>query len=138
MIEPFKEKMDKSLKEIQESTVKQTEVSKEEANEFLKDIQENTINQVKEINKTVQELKVKIEAIKKTQPEEILEMENLGKRTGTIDGQHHQQNTGGEERISDIKDTIEENDTSIKENVKAKNFLKKNIQEIWDTTKDLT
>jgi len=38
---------------------------------------------VKEINKAVQDLKVEIETIKKTQTEEILEIENLGKRTGT-------------------------------------------------------
>jgi len=36
------------------------------ANGSLKDIQENTIKQVKEINKTVQNLKMEIEAIKKT------------------------------------------------------------------------
>ena len=42
-------------------------------------MQENTIKQVKEINKTVQDLKVEIEAIKKTQTEGILVMENLGK-----------------------------------------------------------
>jgi hypothetical protein len=40
---------------------------------------------VKEINKTVQDLKIEIEAIKKTQIEVILEMENTGKITGTID-----------------------------------------------------
>jgi hypothetical protein len=33
---------------------------------------------VKEINKTVQDLKVEIEAIEKTQTEGILEVENLG------------------------------------------------------------
>jgi hypothetical protein len=36
-----------------------------------------------EVNKTVQELKFKIGAIKKTQTEAILELENLGKRTET-------------------------------------------------------
>jgi hypothetical protein len=34
-------------------------------NRSHKDIQENTTKQVREINKTVQDLKVKIEAIKK-------------------------------------------------------------------------
>ena len=33
----------------------------------------------------MQDLKVEIEVIKKTQAEEILEMENLGKKTGTTD-----------------------------------------------------
>jgi hypothetical protein len=32
-----------------------------------------------------QDLKMEIEAIKKTQTEAILEMENIGKRTGTTD-----------------------------------------------------
>ena len=36
-------------------------------------------------NKTFQDLKMEIEAIKKTQTEGILEMENLVKRTETID-----------------------------------------------------
>ena len=61
------------------------EAFKEEMNKSLKEIQENTIKQVKEMNKTVQDLKMEIEAIKKTQTEEILEMENLGKITGTTD-----------------------------------------------------
>ena len=57
------------------------EALKEEISKSLKETEENTIKQVKEINKTVQDLKMEIEAIKKTQTEGILEMENLGKRT---------------------------------------------------------
>jgi hypothetical protein len=56
---------------------------KEEMNKSLKEIQENTIKQMKEMNKTVQDLKIEIEAIKKTLTEGILDMENLGNRTGT-------------------------------------------------------
>ena len=37
------------------------------------------------MNKTIQDLKMEIEAIKKTQMEATLEMENLGKRTGATD-----------------------------------------------------
>jgi predicted transcriptional regulator len=37
------------------------------------------------MNKSAQDLKVEIEAIKKTQTEGILEMKNLGKRTETTD-----------------------------------------------------
>ena len=37
------------------------------------------------MNKTVQDLKMEKETIKKTQTEGILEIENLGKRTGTTD-----------------------------------------------------
>jgi hypothetical protein len=36
---------------------------------------------VKELNKAIQNLKVEVETIKKTQMEAILEMENLGKRS---------------------------------------------------------
>jgi uncharacterized protein YllA (UPF0747 family) len=42
------------------------EVFKEETNKSFKDIHENTIKQMKEINKTVQDLNVQIEEIKKT------------------------------------------------------------------------
>jgi hypothetical protein len=40
---------------------------------------------MREINKTVRDLKLEIEAIKQTQNEGILKMENSRKRTGTID-----------------------------------------------------
>ena len=51
---------------------------KEERNKPLKEIQGNTIKQVKEMNKIVQNLKMEIEAIKKTQTEGILKMQNIG------------------------------------------------------------
>jgi phage-related tail protein len=54
------------------------EAFKEEMNKSLKKILENTTKPVKEINKTVQDLKVEIKEIKKTQTEEILEMGKLG------------------------------------------------------------
>jgi hypothetical protein len=56
-----------------------------ETNKSLKEIEENIMIQVKEINKIVQDMKVEIEAIDKTRTEGILEMENLGKRTGKTD-----------------------------------------------------
>jgi predicted ribosome quality control (RQC) complex YloA/Tae2 family protein len=62
-------------------------------------------------------------------------MENLGKRTGTTDPSISNRVQKMEERISAVEDTIEETDASIKENVKSKNFLTKNIQEIWNTMK---
>jgi hypothetical protein len=37
---------------------------------------------MKELNKGVQDLKVEVETIKKTQMEATLEMENVGKRSG--------------------------------------------------------
>ena len=43
-----------------------------------------------------------------------------------------------EERISGVKDMIEEIDSSVKENVKSNKFLTQNIQEIWDNMKRQT
>ena len=40
-----------------------------------------------------------------------------------------------EERISSAEDTIEEIDSSVKENIKFNESLTQNIQEIWDTMK---
>jgi hypothetical protein len=40
---------------------------------------------VKEMIKTIQDLKMKIETIKKSQREKTLELENLGKRSAVID-----------------------------------------------------
>jgi hypothetical protein len=42
------------------------------------------------------------------------------------------------ERISGVKDKIEEMYTPAKANVKSKRLLTQNIQEIWDTMKDQT
>ena len=39
---------------------------------------------MKELNKTIQDLKMKIETIKKSQRDTTLEIENLGKRSGVI------------------------------------------------------
>ena len=65
MIEDIKEDISNSLKEIQESTGKQLEALKEETRKSLKELQENTIKQMKERNKTIQDLKMKLETIKK-------------------------------------------------------------------------
>jgi hypothetical protein len=43
-------------------------------------------SQVKEMNKTVQELKMEIEEIKETQTEAIMEMLNLEKRIASTEG----------------------------------------------------
>jgi hypothetical protein len=40
---------------------------------------------MKELNKTIQDLKMEIETIKKSQRETVLEIENLGKKSGVID-----------------------------------------------------
>lgn len=51
---------------------------KEKIKKSLKEIQENTDKQQKEMNKTVEDLKLEIESIKKTQTEGILETKNFG------------------------------------------------------------
>ena len=85
MIEDFKKDINDSLKEIQEKTGKQLEALNEETQKSLKELQENTNKLVKKINKTIEDLKMEIETIKKSQRETTLEIENLGKRSGVID-----------------------------------------------------
>ena len=62
MIENSKKAINNSLKEIQKNTGKQVEAIKEETHKFLKEIQENTNKQVKELNKSILDLKMEIEA----------------------------------------------------------------------------
>ena len=57
LVEDIKKGFNNSLKEIQENTAKEVEV--------LKELQENTTKQVMELNKTIQDLKRKVETIKK-------------------------------------------------------------------------
>ena len=79
---------------------------------------------MKELNKTIKDLKMKVETIKKSQRETTLEIENLGMRSGVIDERlitNRIQET--EERISGAKDTIENTDVAVKENVKCKKLL---------------
>ena len=102
---------------------------KKEINNSLKEIQENTSKQVKELNKTIQDLKMEVETIKKSQRETTLEIENLGKKSGAIDASITNRIQEIEERISGAEDTIEKTDTTIKENVKCKKILTQNILE---------
>jgi predicted nucleic acid-binding Zn-ribbon protein len=86
-----------------------------------------------EMNKTIQDLKREVDTIKKTQSEAMLEMENLGKKSGTIDTSVTNRIHEMEERISGAEDSIENIGTTIKENAKCKKILNQNIQEIQDT-----
>ena len=54
-------------------------------NNFLKEIQKNTGKQVKELNKTIQGIKMEVETVKKSQRQTSLGIEILGKKSGTID-----------------------------------------------------
>jgi hypothetical protein len=86
-----------------------------------------------ELNKTIQDLKMEVETMKKTQRETTLEIETLGKKSGTIDVSIRNRIQEMEERISDAEDSIGNMDTTIKENEKCKKILTQNIQEIHDT-----
>ena len=85
MVEGIKKDLNNSLKEIQGNTAKQVEDIKEETQKSLKELQENTTKQVMELNKTIQDLKREVDTIKKTQSEATVEIETLGKKSGTID-----------------------------------------------------
>jgi uncharacterized coiled-coil protein SlyX len=86
-----------------------------------------------ELNKIIQDLKQEVDTTKKTQSEATLEIEILGKKSGTIDVSISNRIQEMEERISDAEDSIENISTTIKENGKCKKILTQNIQEIQDT-----
>ena len=85
--------------------------------------------------KEVQDLKIEVQTIMKTQIEATLEMKNLGKRSRITDVTINNRIQELQERNSDVKDTIEEIDTTVNENSKHENILTQNIQETQDTMK---
>jgi uncharacterized coiled-coil protein SlyX len=87
---------------------------------------------VKELNKTIQDLKVEVETIKKSQRKTTLEIGNLGERSRVIDASISNRIQEAEERISGAEDSIENMNTIIKENAKCKTILTQNIQKIHD------
>jgi hypothetical protein len=133
LVEDFKKVINNSLKEIQENTAKQVEVIKEETQNSLKELQENTTKPVKGLNKTIQDLKREVETIKKAQSETTLEIDALGKKSGTIDASISNRIQEMEERISGAEYSIGNMGTTIKENAKCKQILTQNIQEVQDT-----
>jgi chromosome segregation ATPase len=126
MMEDFK-------KEILENTGKELEAFKEETQKSLKELQENTTKQGMELNKTIQDLKMEVETIKKTQRETTLEIETLGRKSGNIDASMNNRIEEMEERISGAEDSIGNMGTTIKENAKCKKILTQNSREIQDT-----
>jgi hypothetical protein len=76
---------------------------------------------------------MEVETIKKTQKETTLEIEILGKKSGTIDVSIRNTIQKMEERISGAEDSIENMVPTIKENAKCEKILMQNIQEIQDT-----
>jgi hypothetical protein len=75
---------------------------------------------------------MEVETIKKSQRDTTLEIEILGKKSGTIDGNNSNRIQEMEERISGAEDSIENMDT-IKENAKCRKILTQNIQKIQKT-----
>ena len=73
--EKYNKKFEEMIKEMDEKYNKKFEEMSKSVNDTLGN-QEKTIKQVKE---TVQELKTEMEAMKKTQTEDWLHMENQGK-----------------------------------------------------------
>ena len=113
--------MNELPKEILENAFKEVEALKEEANRY-KEIQVNSIKQVKHMNKASQDLKREIEAIKKTQTEAILEMENLGKRIGTTGTNITNRIQEMDERISGVEESISQ------KKAKPKKFMTQNMK----------
>jgi prefoldin subunit 5 len=73
---------------------------------------------VKEFDKSIQDLKMEVETIKKTQRETNLEIEILGKKSGAIDTSITNSIQEMEKRISGAEDSTENVDTTINENAK--------------------
>jgi hypothetical protein len=133
LVEEFKKDIYNFLKEIQENTGKQVEALKKETQKFLKELHGITNKQVKELNKTIQDLKMEVETIKKSQRETILEIENLGKKSGAIDARITNRIQGIAERISGTEDTIENIDKENQRKCKMQKDHNPNIQEIQET-----
>jgi hypothetical protein len=70
---------------------------------------------------------MEVETIKKTQRETTLDIETLEKKSRTIDASISNRIQEMEERISGAEDSIENLDTTIKENAKCKKLLTQNI-----------
>ena len=85
------------------------------------------------MNKTILDLKREVDTIKKTQSEATLEIETLGRKSGTIDASISNRIQDTEHRISGAEDTLENIGSTIKENAKCKKILTQNIKEIQDT-----
>ena len=66
------------------------------------------------MNKTIQDLKMEIETMKKSQRETALKLENLGKRSEVIGASIINRIQEIEERISGVEDSIENTDTTVK------------------------
>ena len=82
----------------------------------------NQEKSIKQVMETVQELKTEMDAMKKTQTKNRLDMENLDKRTETTESSITNRIQEKEERISESEDTIEKINALVKENGKSNKF----------------
>jgi hypothetical protein len=80
-------------------------VIKEETQKSLIELQETTNKRVKELNKTIQDLKMEVETIKKLQRKTKLEIPILGEKSGSIDVSISTRIQEMEERISGAENT---------------------------------
>ena len=85
---------------------------------------------MQELNKTIQDPKMKAETINKSQRERALEIENLGKKLGVIDASIANRIQEIAKWFSAAEVTIEYK--TVKENAKCEKLLTPNIQEIQD------
>ena len=123
-------------KKCRGNTGKQGEALKELTCRSRQELDKNTTKQMKELNKTIQDLKMEIETKKKkAQMETNLKMQNLVNRSGVIDASYTSRIQEIEERISGVKYTIKNIDTTVKENAKYKKLITPNIQDIQYTMK---
>ena len=99
-------------------------------NKPLKDTQEKQEKQekaIKQVRETVQDLKNEMEVMKKTQTKGRVEMENLGKQTGTTETSITNRIQEIEERISDTGDSTEKiNAENLSQKAKNKSKNKQN------------
>jgi hypothetical protein len=72
---------------------------------------------------------MEIGTIQKSQRKTTLKIENLRKKSGTIDESISNRIQETKQKISGAEDTIENIDTTIKENEKRKKILTQNIQD---------
>jgi prefoldin subunit 5 len=61
---------------------------------------------VRELDKTIQDLKMEVETMNKTQRETVREIETIGKKSGTIDASISNRIQEMEEKISGAEDSI--------------------------------
>jgi hypothetical protein len=132
-VEDFKKGSNNPLKEIQENTAKQVEVFKEGTQKSLLKITGKHNQTGEGIEQNHPRCKKGNRNNKKTQRATTLEIEILGKKSGTIDASISNRIQEMEERISAAEDSIENMDTTTKENTKCKKILTQSIQEIQGT-----